>query len=156
MKTIEIEVALMSELNFVKKLIVPNVSWGMVLGGKCLHECDLLILTSSGYATEIEIKISKWGLIKDFEKKHNHNHNHIKNFYFAVPEKIKNFALQEIPEKVGLYIVEKKDNDYIVKKIKKCVPRKNAIKWTEAEMFKLAKLGTMRICGLKEKLIKKL
>ena len=44
----------MNFFNYRANLIVPNISWGLGL-----HECDLLVLTSSGYATEIEIKVSK-------------------------------------------------------------------------------------------------
>ncbi len=52
MKTIDIEIAVMAYLGIRKNLIVPNVSWGLVT-----YEMDLLSLTQSRYATEIEIKI---------------------------------------------------------------------------------------------------
>lgn len=60
MTTLEMEIALMRELNIRKNIIVPNVSFGMYFKGYgALHECDLLCLSKSGYATEIEIKIIK-------------------------------------------------------------------------------------------------
>lgn len=66
MKTIELEIAIMEYFGIRQNLIVPNVSWGM----NGLHECDVLILSKAGYATEVEIKISKPDLLKDRDKKH--------------------------------------------------------------------------------------
>ena len=64
MKAIDIELAVSNYLNPRTNLIVPNVHWGM-----CLHECDLLVITRSGYAWEVEIKVSRVDLIKNKEKK---------------------------------------------------------------------------------------
>ena len=54
MKTIEMEVALMKHFGIRQNIIVPNVSWSFLN-----YEADLVVLTKSNYATEIEIKISK-------------------------------------------------------------------------------------------------
>ena len=89
MTTLEIEIALMEHFNVRQNSIVPNISWGIAN----LHECDILVLSKSNYATEVEIKISKSGLLKDKEKKHGHNHNHIARLYFAVPKKLKRNSL---------------------------------------------------------------
>ena len=128
-----------------QKLIVPNISWGM----NGLHECDILVLSRAGYATEIEIKISKADLLKDKEKRHGHNSNDIANFYFCVPEKLKDVALKNIPYRAGLMIASK--NGAWV--IKYCQRNKGAKKWDEQDRYQLARLGTMRILGLKKKLI---
>jgi len=148
LKTIDIEVALMMHYKVNKKLIVPNVSWGLGIG---LHECDLLILTPTGYATEIEIKISKADLLTDKNKKHSHLHNHIKYFYFCVPEKLEEIALTEIPARAGLYVINDK---FKIKEVRKPINNKECVKWDEQLMFKLAKLGTMRILTLKKNIIK--
>ena len=162
MKTIEIEIAIIKYLDYRQNLTVPNISWSFFN-----HECDLLSLSKSGYATEIEIKISKSDLKKDKEKWHNHYSQLIKNFYFAVPEELKEYAINNIPKEAGLLIVSKIENDinlkiygntdkfhYSVTKIKNCIPRKYAKKWVDKDRYKLARLGTMRIAGLKEKILK--
>lgn len=67
--TLQCEVAIMKHFGIRANLIVPNVSWEIYsLPFRTLHECDILILSNSGYATEVEIKISKADLLKDREK----------------------------------------------------------------------------------------
>ena len=61
--TLEVELSLMKHFNFRENVIVNGVHWGMVINGKPLHECDLLILSKANYATEVEIKISKSDLL---------------------------------------------------------------------------------------------
>lgn len=60
--TQDMELAVTGLLNFRVYTIVPNVSWGLGLG----HECDLLALDQQRRFTEIEIKISKSDLVRDF------------------------------------------------------------------------------------------
>lgn len=50
----EIEIAIARYFGIRQNAIVPNVSWGLGFP----YECDLLILRDSGFAIEIEIKIS--------------------------------------------------------------------------------------------------
>ena len=50
------------------------------------HECDILTVSPSYWATEVEIKISLSDLKADFKKKHNHLSNAIKYFYYCIPE----------------------------------------------------------------------
>ena len=162
MTTLEIEIALMEHFNVRQNSIVPNISWGIAN----LHECDILVLSKSNYATEVEIKISKSGLLKDKEKKHGHNHNHIARLYFAVPKNLKEIALQEIPERSGLLVIEKGKTSYLgsegfyevekyfVEEVKKPIRNKNAVKWSVKEANHLNRLGTMRLLGLKKKLLK--
>lgn len=155
MKTIEMEVALMRYFDIRANLVVPNVSWG--LAG--LHECDLLVLSKSNYATEIEIKVSKGDLMKDKNKDHGHKHNHIKYLFFAVPEKLVETALEVIPERAGLYVVKslgpknRNIERFGVEMARQCEANKLSIKWPEKDRYQLARLGTMRILGLKSKLI---
>lgn len=121
-------------------VIVPRVSWGFDI-----HECDLLIMSKSGYATEVEIKISKADLVKDKLKPHKHNDNRLKALYFAIPEKLKN-CIEHIPEKAGIILV---NNDYGTRQsceiIREAKINKTPHKFTIEEQFKLARLGTMRI-----------
>lgn len=151
MKTIDLEVAMMSSLNMKQNIVVPNVSWGIWDAGRPLHECDILVLTRNRYAMEIEIKISKADLLQDKNKLHGHNHNLIARFYFAVPEDLGDYALKNIPERSGLYVVYHQND---CKLVRKCQRNKYALQWTEKQQLKLAHLGCMRILTLKKKLIK--
>lgn len=155
MTTLEIEIAMMDYIGVRQNVIVNGIHWGITLGNRSMHECDLLSLTKSGYASEIEIKISKSDLLKDKKKKHNHFHKHIKYLWFAVPEKLKGIALEEIPERAGLYTLHKWEDGRITVHIEKhAIPRKNAVKWPNEERNDLMKLGTMRIITLKRQLLR--
>ena len=67
---VDIEVAIMNEMNFRQNLIIPNVTNQMTI---VPFETDVLVLTKSGYAYGFEIKISKADLRADFKKKTSHN-----------------------------------------------------------------------------------
>ena len=157
MKTLDIEIAVMEWYGVQQNLIVPNVGLGFHHNYADLHECDLIVLTRSGYATEVEIKVSKHDLLKDKEKRHNHIHKLITNLYFAVPEKLKDLALQEIPKRAGLFVViEGKDEDgqpfCDASVIRRAERSKKSVKWTPEQRLHLAKGGAIRILGLKQKL----
>ena len=111
---------------------------------------DLLILYPSGWANEIEIKISKADLKADLKKKHNHNSDRIQKLYFAVPNYLKAEALELIPKKAGLFIVDQIDGFYKVYIEKTPTINKLARKLNEAEINKLYHLMSMRIWSLKE------
>lgn len=132
-----------------ENFIIPNVFWG--LGFR--YELDLLIVKSSNYAYEVEIKRSLADLKAD--KKKNifaHNSNRIRKLFFAVPLELKEQALELIPDKAGLLIVDEFLRVYLAKFPK---INKNAIKLTEKERLKLGDLCSMRIWNLKEILNKK-
>lgn len=145
MKTIEIELAVVTYFGYRKNLIVPNVSWGLGI-----HECDLFIISQAGYATEVEIKVSKSDLIKDADKPHMHLSDKIKNLYFAIPKKLEEH-INYIPERAGVIIVNrsKYNNDLTCEITRKPKPNKSARKLTEEERYTVARLGAMRIWGLK-------
>lgn len=166
LKTVDIELAVASYLGLYMNLIVPNVR------GIGLHECDLLVVSNAGYAWEVEIKISKADLIKDKEKKHGHSSSKIKYLYFAIPDYLLD-CLEHIPERAGIISVNSKsllellynernlssrDLMYLMgerccKTIRKPIGCKKPYKFSEAERFKVAMLGSMRIWGLKRKLL---
>lgn len=152
--TIEIEARLAGHFNYRQNLIVPNISWGMDI-----HECDLLIVSKNGYATEVEIKISRADLKKDANKKHNHEDrfNRIRRLYFAIPESLSN-CVEFIPERAGIIVLSRGKNygeDYLFCKVLREAKINNTCrKFTEEERFNIARLGTMRIFGLKRKIIK--
>ena len=82
---IEIALAKMSVFNYIKNIIAFNVNGighSLLIG----HECDMLILSKSGYLTEIEIKRSWEDFKADFKKKHQHESNGIiKTFMYCIP-----------------------------------------------------------------------
>ena len=155
MNTLEVEIAIINEF-FRSNIVVPNVSYGITYKGKPLHECDILCLTKSGFATEFEIKVSVQDFKNDFKKKHKHNHILIKHFYYVVPVKMKEIAIDLIEKHAphaGLYVISKPNRYYRVTKIKSA-DKLEHVKWGEELQLKLLKLGTMRIYGLKKTILK--
>jgi hypothetical protein len=164
--TLDIEIAVIDYFRPRQNLVVPNVSWGMHNKEyRSLHECDVLILSGDSYATEVEIKISKADLLKDRDKKHGHHHNLIRRLYFAVPSKLKEIALESIPDHAGLLVVSNavkrryrgydtcREIEYVkVDEVRPCKINTIAVKWTDAQRLQLARLGTLRILGLKRKI----
>ena len=149
-----IELSLLNYLDWRRDMIVSNVSWGMLK-----YEADIVVLTRSGYATEIEIKISKQDIIRDKNKEHDHDDWHFKYLYFAVPEPLKDFAMENIPERAGLYTVKDKrivEAGALTGKV--CKVRAAEIapdfrKWKDREILYLGKLASMRVPALKEKVL---
>jgi hypothetical protein len=144
----DIELALVRYYDFRRNFIIPNVSFGLWFS----HEIDLLIVSQSRYAVEIEIKISLSDLKAEKKKYHNHESRKIRQFFFAVPEKLQDRALGLIPERAGLFAV-KTDHDgtlyaYIVKPAK----INDARKLNDEEYLKLGKLAAMRIWSLKKRM----
>ena len=150
MKTIDMEIAIADYFNSRVNLIVPNISYGMGL-----HECDLLIITKSNYAYEVEIKVSSADLIRDIKKKHNHEHEKIKHLYFAIPSYLTEFT-RYIPERAGIIVVDNQVADSGIwqgccKRIREAKIN-SKYRFTDTEIFNVARLGTMRIWTLKQKL----
>lgn len=136
-----IEIAVANHFNPRVNIIVPNVWWGLGL----FHEADLLIVTSSGYATEVEIKISEQDIKNDLSKNHNHESKKIKRFYYAVPEFLKDS--EYLPKDCGLITV---DDNLRCKTIRAPRINKAARKLSDKEILKLLHLGCMRIWSLKQ------
>mgnify|MGYP001810168423 CR=1 FL=1 len=147
----DIEVAVAKHFDYRRNLIVPNTYWGIGLN----HEADLLILSDAGYATEVEIKISRADLLRDKAKAHEHESGIVKAFWFAVPEALAEFALANIPEEAGLLVVRDLKPSQIsyhnpkVKIVRAAALRRSSRKFTEAERYQLARLGLMRYWTLR-------
>lgn len=165
MKTLEMEIALAEHFNARVNLIVTNIHWGMFI-----HEMDLLVLTKAGYASEVEIKVSRADLVKDKEKRHGHfdSQHRIKHLYFAIPEKLRPH-IEHIPERAGIIIVSKsmgrfgrytKDGyETYEQQTYPCdVIRQPQVlskyKFSEKERYNMARLGAMRIWTMKKKILK--
>lgn len=148
----EIEHAVAQAFGFRRNIIIPNISWGMGL-----HECDLLVLTKSNFAYEIEIKRSRQDLVKDKTKKHGHESPMIKKVYFAIPEKMEKY-IDLIPEKYGVFICKKIERPsgkfFVLATLKReAVTNKNHIKWKDSDRMNLLRLSYFRIWSLKKKII---
>ena len=153
--TIEMEDAIARLYGFRTNIIVPNISWGL----PGMHECDMFIVKSTGYAVEVEIKRSKSDLLADFNKGHHHKdrRNRIKEFYYALPENLMKSCEELVPKDAGIIVCER--SDYVNGKVfarfhRDPAPRFGAVKLSKDEQFKIARLGTMRIWSLKQKIIK--
>jgi hypothetical protein len=151
--TIEMEEAIARKFGVRKNIIVPNISWGL----HGMHECDIFIIKSSGYCVEVEIKRSKSDLLADFKKGHHHIDERIKEFYYALPIELMKACEELIPKGAGIITCQRSEygkklvyaSFYRTPQIKRM-----ARKLTNIEQFKVAKLGTMRIWSLKNKIIK--
>ena len=145
MKTIDIELAVIRYFRPRQNLIVPNVSWGMNM-----HECDMLIITANNYGIEVEIKVSKSDLIADGKKRHHHYDNRIKRLYFAIPDNLRTSA-DLIPSEAGILVIGIYKGLWVCKKIREA-RIKSGYKFSAEERYQIARLGTMRIWTLKQKI----
>jgi len=161
-KCIDIELAIMKKFDFRKNLIVPSITNMMSI----VHfETDMLVITPSGYAYGFEIKVSKSDLKADFNKPHHSKFDQMRNgktglqryygkfkyFSYAVPEELKEYALEVIPEFCGLWVIRKSDVSGLfifreARSPKKLFDRK----WSSDEIYNVARLGAMRIYNLKQ------
>jgi len=158
-RCLDIEIAVSEHFNPRLNIMVPNVSWGFGL-----HECDMLVLTKSGHATEVEIKVSAADLKKDAKKWHGHASDKIEFLYFAVPETLLKYEAF-IPSWAGILVVSEAEeirytSSYSsgeprrICRVHRLPQRRLTYKFSENEMYRIARLGTMRIWTLKQKIKK--
>ena len=154
------EIALMYYFGITKNLIIPNVT---DQSGLVRFESDILVLSKSGYATCVEIKVSKADLKNDLKKTHIKNCNssvgfkryfsNLKYFYYAVPKNLESEALNQIPSFAGLFVIDKYKGRSKVKVVRK-PEMLFQTKWTDKMTYQLARLGALRILKYKSKLLK--
>jgi len=153
--TPEMEVALSTFLDYRVNLIVPNVYWGMNI-----HECDLLVVSKAGYLTEIEIKVTRADLRADAKKWHGHESRKIKRLFFALPDYLEH-CLDMVPERAGIILV-RPNTDLSeawvspprCREIRPAKRNPAASKISDADRYKIARLGALRIWGLKRAVLK--
>lgn len=126
-------------------IFIPNVSFGLLE-----YEADLIIMSNTGYLTEIEIKRSIEDLKADFKKKHTHNDEKIYRFFYCIPESIKINAIELFKEKNINPAILIYDETGI---ITRCggFSEKGGRKLFIEEQLKLAKLGCFRFWNLLNK-----
>lgn len=113
----EMEIAIVEILgafDFRKYFVLPRSRFGL---NEVHHEADLLALSrSSGVLNEIEIKVSRADFLADLRKRHSHKSPVIKRLFYAVPEALKDFALERLPEGAGLVVVPDAGRSWIEKR----------------------------------------
>jgi hypothetical protein len=150
----DIELALSRHFEYRTNIIIPNVSWGFLYG----READLLILSKSGWLTEVEIKVSAADIKRDLQKRQGHWDRKVRQCWFAVPAGLA--SSPDIPEHYGVLAIGPKiyamgTHEYFYVESKR-VPKINpeARKVDDKDRMKLMRLGCMRIWSLKEALSK--
>ena len=82
-------------------IMIPNLSWGLLP-----YEADFVVVSKSGYLTEVEIKRSWEDFKADFKKNHNHDAEQVYYFYYCVPvsivAKVKEFLMEKYGERYCL------------------------------------------------------
>ena len=146
--TTQIEIAVAEYFGWRQNIIVPNVFWGAGL----LYEADMIVVRPSGFAVEVEIKITRADVIADKKKKHQHDSNMFKQLWFAVPEKLKDCV--DIPERAGIIAAFPHEDKWFCRVIRQAAINKDAVKLDADKIKKLLHLGCMRVWALKGKILK--
>ena len=148
----EIELAIVNSGIFNKRndIIVPNVSWGLLN-----HEADMVVMTKSGYLTEIEIKRSWEDFKADFKKDHQHDDERVYKFYYCVPSLIKDKVIELLKTRYEFIpAVLSYTEEGVVIDLKVGFPNTNrGRKLFLEEQLTIARLGCMRVWNLKQKLV---
>ena len=146
----DIELALSNDFNYRQNIIVPNVHWGMGM----LYEADMVVLRPSGYAIEIEIKISAADIRADLKKRHRHDSNLFRELWFAVPTKLADHL--DIPARAGIIAVDWHPfgHRYWGTRSRGAKTNRLAEKWSDKKKMDLMRLGCMRTWTLKTHLAK--
>ena len=150
----EIELLIFNSSIFNKRqdIFVPNVSYGLLN-----HEADLVVMTKSGYLSEIEIKRSWADFLADFKKPHEHKDERVYRFYYAVPEKIAERVIEYVQDHqvpTDGVIVYYEDGKYsFTPGWKMGVYYSHGRKLFMEEQLTIARLGCMRIWNLKQKIV---
>jgi len=143
-----IELAVAGYFDTRRCLIVPNVHWGLDIN----HECDMFIVNKTGFAYEVEIKVSRSDLKADLKKPHQHKSKKIRRLYFAIPEKLL-LCQSLVPEHAGILSISKSGR---LTKIREAKSNKDARILSDKERIKLGHLAAMRMWNLKKQIFEKM
>lgn len=123
--------------------VVPNVQDYRV-HGPSYAELDLVAVSPAGWASEVEIKVTRSDLRRDLEKGHAHDNPRMRFLWFAMPESVEYQDL--VPERAGVILVRERNPGAYLTAYKVRRPQVNptAVKWTDAERYDLARLGLIR------------
>lgn len=114
--------ALARYFDWFRNMMMPE--WE-INGGRA----DLLFISRSGYATEIEIKISlsDWNADRDKEK-WRRDRPHISRFFYAVPEALSDQIPSWVPDTAGIIAVALHGSGYPTVRIAREAKRKRSVK----------------------------
>ena len=144
---LEVESAVSLFFGIRETVMVPNVSWGLLN-----HEADMVVLKPSGWAEEVEIKVSASDIKADLKKNRGRGHMRsplIRKIWFAVPERLADDT--NIPFFAGILKINERGRRVEIHRPAKL--NLGARKLTDKEIYKLMRLGCMRIWSLKNKAI---
>lgn len=148
------ELAISDYFGVRQNVVVPNVSWGLP---GLNHEADLLVLRDSGWAEEIEIKVSASDIVKDKSKHNGMGHVSsclIHKLWFAVPMHLSSHI--DIPDRAGIlgvvYDMIRGKDVVVCVRGPKITPGSRKLK--QVEILKVLRLSNMRVWSLKRKLYK--
>lgn len=132
--------------DFTVYAVVPNVSYAVLGHG----EADLLCLSKSNTFHEVEIKVSKSDMKADLKKHRGHENSMVAYTWFAVPDVLEDDALEIVPSRYGLVVVESDPHRFtcyrtrVVRKATKYTGF-GARKPTDAEVLRFLRTGVIRM-----------
>jgi hypothetical protein len=147
---LDLEIAVAKHFDYRSHVIVPNVYWG--LGFR--HELDVLVLSGSGYVTEIEIKTNARDLRRDLRKDHKHLSPRISRHFLALPKPLIALALELFPADWGILSVDEETR--ALETLRPAKRNKLAKPLKEEEIMHLYRLASMRTWTLKETLARRI
>lgn len=141
LSTDDIENLLFKWLGGIKcrNICVPNVSWGMFK-----YEMDFVAVTPKGKLTEIEIKRSWSDFMADFKKTFYHDDCHVADFWYCVPSCMINETENFLVKRGYTDGLMAYSDDGKIKIFKLPQTRKGFKRLNEGEIYKLARLATIR------------
>lgn len=148
MNSSEVEFYMARHFCWRRNLIVPNVYWGLGFN----YELDLMVVTPSRWAYEVEIKVSASDLKRDkFKRDCAHNSNKIRKLFFAMPKTLEKYV-GEVPERAGIFLIGESGH---VKLFRAAKLNKSASQLSVYDHAKLLDLAAMRVWTLKQALLNK-
>jgi hypothetical protein len=141
----------------VVKTLFPYREWLSVPNSnQYLHwEADLLLVSPNNFLDEVEVKVNITDLRRDAKKLEKHrvlgeaSHPALRKFWYAMPERVyAKVRPGDVPAYAGVITINDLDRASITREAR---VNKSARKLTDAEKFKLARLGVIRFWALKEK-----
>ena len=147
----DIELLIAQHYDYRVNVIVPNVHWGWHLP----YEADMIVLRPSGYAIEVEIKITTADLKADLDKRHHHDSPKFRELWFACGPKV---DASFCPVHAGIFRVTWNPDPawkrMMIVTERYAVVNKAAKPCSAEDKLNLLRLGAMRIWKLKEHISK--
>ncbi|HZW02799.1 MAG TPA: hypothetical protein VFF68_02635 [Anaerolineaceae bacterium] len=146
----DIELALKGFFDYRRNFLVPNVYGGFRYLN---YEIDVLVVTSSRYAYDIEIKVSPGDLRRDAKKdkwRYCRQQHYFRKSYFAFPEAMLKYQ-DLVPEHAGIITVTYNERRFWFEahEVRKPMVDGLAKKVTDTEYMQLGRLAMLRMWDLK-------